>query len=376
VKSQLLPEGFRDSLPDLAVKEEKINSFFINLMKKNGYLLVRPPLLEFESSLFFLLEDNNDKNSFRVLDPISQKMMGIRSDITLQIARIACGSLANYPRPLRLCYSGEILKVNNNSLNLSRQEKQIGSEIIGVGNKNCENQVLTMIFEILNKLKIKNFVINFTMPTLINAISKDFNLSKNQIEFIKNKFRNKNTVGLEKISKSFEIAAKHLLDCVGDASENLKKLKKKKFTKNISFEVSNFINIITRILKDFPTMKILIDPLEVDESNYHTGLAFKVFSKSFKELFTGGNYSVSNENCIGFSGYIESLIKESKIISEKQKKIFIPFDLKEKKKKKLQTKSYITLQAIKPLNKNQLIKNAKIFKCSYYYENKKIIKLD
>ena len=78
MKSQLLPEGFRDSLPDWAVKEEKINSFFINLMKKNGYLLVRPPLLEFESSLFFLLEDNNDKNSFRVLDPISQKMMGYK----------------------------------------------------------------------------------------------------------------------------------------------------------------------------------------------------------------------------------------------------------------------------------------------------------
>ena len=123
-------------------------------------------------------------------------------------------------------------------------------------------------------------------------------------------------------------------------------------------------------------MKILIDPLEIDESNYHTGLAFKVFSKNFKELFTGGNYSVSNENCIGFSGYIESLIKESKIIYEKHKKIFIPFDLSEEQKKKLQTKSYITLQAVKPLNKNQLIKNAKIFECSYYYENKKIIKLD
>ena len=66
-------------------------------MQKNGFMLVKPPLLEFESSTFFILLDNNEEsNSFRVLDPISQKMMGIRTDITVQIARISCGSLKNY----------------------------------------------------------------------------------------------------------------------------------------------------------------------------------------------------------------------------------------------------------------------------------------
>ena len=58
-------------------------------------------------------------------------------------------------------------------------------------------------------------------------------------------------------------------------------------------------------------MEILIDPLEIDESNYHTGIAFKVFSENLKELFSGGNYKVSNENCIGFSGFTESLLLES-----------------------------------------------------------------
>ena len=94
VKSQLLPEGFRDSLPDLAGKEFQISSAFLNLMKRNGYFFIKPPLLEFESSLFFLTNDKDNIDSFRLLDPISQKMMGIRPDITLQVARIACGSLA------------------------------------------------------------------------------------------------------------------------------------------------------------------------------------------------------------------------------------------------------------------------------------------
>ncbi len=173
MKNQLLPEGFRDSLPELASKEDKVNSTFIKLMQKNGFMLVKPPLLEFESSLFFLLDDNEDANSFRVLDPVSQKMMGIRSDITVQIARISCGSLVELPRPLKVCYSGEILRVKNNSLNLSRQATQIGSEIIGIKKNQCENEIISLMIESLNLLRIKKFFVNFTMPTLISAIADD-----------------------------------------------------------------------------------------------------------------------------------------------------------------------------------------------------------
>ena len=89
MKSQLLPEGFRDGLPDLAELEFQINSFFINLMISNGFMMVKPPLVEFESSLFFLTKDSENIDSFRVMDPLTQKIMGIRSDITMQVARIA-----------------------------------------------------------------------------------------------------------------------------------------------------------------------------------------------------------------------------------------------------------------------------------------------
>ena len=119
-------------------------------------------------------------------------MMGIRSDITVQIARISCGSLIELPRPLKVCYSGEGLRVNNNSLNLSRQSTQIGSEIIGIEQNDCENEIISLMIESLNSLKIKNFFINFTMPTLISAIDKDFKLSKPDLEFVRERFNNKN----------------------------------------------------------------------------------------------------------------------------------------------------------------------------------------
>ena len=370
MKNQLLPEGFRDSLPELATKENRVNSTFIKLMQINGFLLVKPPLLEFESSLFFLLDDNEEANSFRVLDPISQKMMGIRSDITVQIARISCGSLIELPRPLKLCYSGEVLRVNNNSLNLSRQATQIGSEIIGIDQNECENEIISLMIESLRLLKIKKFFISFTMPTLISAIVKDFKLSKSDLEFVKSKYNNKNSEGLEKISNHLKTISNVLIDCVGDATLNLKKLRTIKFTKNIKNEIQSFIKITSRIIKDFPNLEIFIDPLEIDESNYHTGIAFKVFSENLKELFSGGNYKVLNENCIGFSGFTESLLMESLITKSLIKKILIPKYTDTELKKNLQKKGFITFQAIKKLNKQQIKTEAIKQGCDcYFFDN-------
>jgi len=186
VKSQLLPEGFRDGLPDLAELEHEINSCFINLMLSNGFMMVKPPLVEFESSLFFLTKDSDNIDSFRVMDPLTQKIMGIRSDITMQVARIACGSLADNNRPLRLCYTGDILKVKNNNINLSRQFTQIGAEIIGVDKTFCLSEIINLIIEFLKNLKIRKFIVNFYMPNLINLISQDFNLKKPDFEILMN----------------------------------------------------------------------------------------------------------------------------------------------------------------------------------------------
>ena len=376
MKSQLLPEGFRDSLPEIAGKESQISFEFIKLMNKNGYSFIKPPLLEFESSLFFLTSKNENLDSFRLLDPISQKMMGIRPDITLQIARIACGSLNETPRPLRLCYSGEILKANNNGLNLSRQITQIGSEIIGINNNFCEKEVIDLIIETLKELKIKKFFINFTMPTLLDSLSKDFKLSKQDIDFVKDRYKNKNTSGIEKISKKLENISGKLLSLVGLVKTNLKNLKKIKFPKNTQIEINNFIKIVEKIKKNFPNLNLFIDPLEIDDSNYHTGLAFKVFSENLKELFTGGNYKVVNENCIGFSGFIENLVKESLINANDEKKIFVNEDIDQSLKKNLQKKGYIVVKALKKLNMIQIKKNAKLHKCEFYLNENRILRID
>ena len=377
MKSQLLPEGFRDGLPDLAELEFQINSFFINLMISNGFMMVKPPLVEFEDSLFFLTKYSENIDSFRVMDPLTQKIMGIRSDITMQVARIACGSLVENKRPLRLCYTGDVLKVKNNNINLSRQFTQIGAEIIGVDKTFCLSEIINLIIEFLNNLKIKKFVINFSMPNLINLISKDFNLKKSDFEILMNCYKNKNLYALKNISNDLFEMSEYLLQCIGNIDEKINLLKKYKFPKNIKLEIDNFISQIKKIKDEFFEYEIIIDPLEIDESSYHRGFCFKIYSENSKELVSGGGYGVDNDVCAGFSGFLENLILESQIKRITKSRILVQHNLEFEAIKLLQKKrKMIVVKSIKKLNKLQLAKEAKNQQCQYYFFENEIFELN
>ena len=376
VKSQLLPEGFRDGLPDLAELEYQINSIFINLMLSNGFMMVKPPLVEFESSLFFLTKDSENIDSFRVMDPLTQKIMGIRSDITMQVARIACGSLVENKRPLRLCYTGDVLKVKNNNINLSRQFTQIGAEIIGVDKTFSLSEIINLITEFFNSLKIRKFIINFYMPNLINLISKDFNLKKPEFEILIDCYKNKNLSALKDISNDLFKMSEYLLQCIGNVDEKIDLLKKYKFPINIKSEIYSFISQIKKIKDEFIKYEIIIDPLEIDESSYHKGFCFKIYSENSKELISGGGYDVDNELCSGFSGFLENLILESQIKKIIKSRILVEYNLKFEKIKSLQKKrKMIVIKSIKKFSKSQLAKEAKNQKCRYYFFQNEIFEV-
>ena len=110
----LLPAGFSDKLYPKSQREflliEKILSFFSNY----SFLRISPPLIEFEETMISEGPGSVLKeNTFRIMDPISRKMMALRSDMTTQISRISSSRMSHYPRPLKLSYSGDVLRVKS-----------------------------------------------------------------------------------------------------------------------------------------------------------------------------------------------------------------------------------------------------------------------
>jgi len=308
VENQLLPEGFKDSLPETAYKEFKISTEFIKIMKKKNYMLVRPTLLEFEKSMFFLTKGSMEKNSFRVLDPLSQKVMAIRSDITTQIARISCGALKFQARPLRVMYFGDILRVNNSQLKTARHSTQLGGEIIGIKNEENEIEMIKIISEILKKFKINNYKISLSMPTILKSVSLDFNLNKEQELYLKNCYDNKNLMNLKNISTEIHDISSKLLNRIGPLDKIYQFLISENFPSKTQCEINKFLTSLQNFKKKLTNENFIVDTVEIDKSGYHNGLMFKFYSDKLTELFSGGSYEVNKENCIGFSALVENLI--------------------------------------------------------------------
>lgn len=127
----LLPAGCYDVLPPFARQESELSAGLLSTFESFGYEQVSPPLIEYSESLLSGRGAALASQIFRLMDPDAHKVMGLRADITLQIARIATSRLAEAPRPLRLCYHGLILRMKGEQLKSDRQLRQAGIELIG-----------------------------------------------------------------------------------------------------------------------------------------------------------------------------------------------------------------------------------------------------
>ncbi len=365
----LLPEGFRDSLPELAEKEYLIVNSFLNFITNNGFEVVIPPLLEFENSFSLLSKKQINKNSFRVLDPLSQKMMALRSDITSQIARIASSSLTKKNKPLRLCYVGEILKVKSDQLNVSRQSTQIGAEIIDYKDSNFEIEIIILTISLLKLMKINDFSLIFSMPSIFDAIIKDFKLKGSQVTNLKEKLSNKNLTEIQSFPKKLFDISSVLLKNEGDFKNKIKELSNFKFSRFTQIEINKFLETLKLIDRKLKNIDMNIDPVEIDKSGYHNGIMFKFYSKNLTDLFSGGCYKIEDKKCIGFSGLIENMMKESNIILKKKKRILVPINEIDFDRISLVKKNFYFVHVNEKMNRTKLHKKAIELGCDFYIFN-------
>src|ERR1700712_5007932 len=127
----LLPEGLRDRLPPQAEAASRLMHRVIVAIGRHGYERVTPPLAEFEEQLVGRLKSMRSQDLLRFVDPISQRTLALRPDITAQVGRIAATRMAHRPRPLRLCYAGQVVKVRGPQFRPEREMCQAGCEIVG-----------------------------------------------------------------------------------------------------------------------------------------------------------------------------------------------------------------------------------------------------
>lgn len=136
----LLPENIADVLPSEARKIEELRRLIIDNFHLYGYELVMPPMLEYLESLLAGAGQDMDLRTFKLIDQLSGRTLGVRADMTTQVARIDA-HLLNRASITRLCYCGSVLQTRPNGLHATREPLQIGAEVYGHGGLEADAEV-------------------------------------------------------------------------------------------------------------------------------------------------------------------------------------------------------------------------------------------
>ena len=318
----LLPNGLGDTLPPEAEFEAQITETLMASFTKYGYERVKPPLIEFEDVLLSGSGKKMAKQTFRMMDPISQRMLGVRADMTLQIARIASTRLADISRPIRLSYAGQVLRVKGSALRPKRQFGQIGIEVIGTLSPQADAEIILVSAQALTCLGITDLSIDLCLPTLIPAICKSLNITSPQIiDRLSVALDHKDIPAIEIIEKEILTDSSKifstLLRAVGPVDKALNILKEVILPENAINELNKLSDIICCLKDRAPNLTITIDPVETRGYKYHTGVTFTFFALNVRgELGRGGRYLVDDVNknkmpepATGASLYLDTILR-------------------------------------------------------------------
>ena len=148
MRKWVLPEYIEDILPVEAEAIEQLRRTLLDHFKARGFRLVQPPLVEHLDSLLTGTGHDLDTQTFKVVDPLSGRLLGIRADITPQVARIDA-HLLNEPGITRLCYAGSVLRTVTTGIGQTREVLQIGAELYGDPQIGADQEVLGLLLSSL-----------------------------------------------------------------------------------------------------------------------------------------------------------------------------------------------------------------------------------
>jgi ATP phosphoribosyltransferase regulatory subunit len=318
----LLPNGLNDLLPPEAEKEARVINLLMGEFSRFGYSRVKPPLVEFEETL---LTDGPGKalsaQTFRLMDPVSRRMMGVRADTTAQIARIAQSRLSDTERPLRLSYAADILRVNGSQLRPERQFCQVGCEMIDAGDYRDDVEICLMAVASLSALQIENLSIDLSIPILTYLIFEAYDVELSQQQILDKLLQKRDRDGILDEGATVSPFFVSLMDASGVANEAIAKLKNIDVRTDVKAIIDHLISVYQELtdalvafgLKD---VNITIDPLERRGFEYKSGISFTLFSTQARgELGRGGRYNVcDSQEAVGFSLYMDSIIEAVEFI--------------------------------------------------------------
>ncbi|WP_423682066.1 MULTISPECIES: ATP phosphoribosyltransferase regulatory subunit [unclassified Undibacterium] len=286
----LLPENIADVLPSEARKIEDLRRVFLDHFRLYGYELVMPPLLEYIESLLTGAGQDMNLRTFKLVDQMSGRTMGVRADMTTQVARIDA-HLLNRSSVTRLCYAGNVLHTKPSGLHATREPIQIGAEIYGHAGLEADAEIQELVLACLRLAGIEQVRLDLCHVGVLRAILETDPLAKQQENVLFALLESKDIPSLKNISEGFSPEVKQALlvlptlygdvSVIGRARQELPNLG------GVISALSELEYLANLVGND----KVTIDLADLRGYHYHSGVMFSAFVPGLPNAVArGGRY--------------------------------------------------------------------------------------
>lgn len=317
----LLPAGFRDVLPAEAERETAALATWAGVFASHGYERVRPPLLEFEEGFARGAGAAVAAQSFRLTDPDSHRTLVLRADHTPQVARIAASRLAGAPRPLRLAYAGDCLRLRGAG---DRQTTQAGIELIGADGVAADAEVMLVGVEALQAIGVERLSLDMALPTLAPALLEEGGFAPDAQAALAHALDRKDAAAVAALAGGLGATLTALLQAAGPAGPALAALQAAPLPAACRVMAARLVELVAALAASAPTLPLTIDPLEFRGLAYHTGVAVTVFARGAGEVGRGGRYLAhEGEPATGLTLDVDAALRAAPEVPRRPR-VFVP----------------------------------------------------
>lgn len=332
MRNWLLPEYIEDVLPAEAAQIESLRRSLLDLLDVHGYQLVMPPMLEYLESLITGVGHDLDLATFKVVDQLTGRLMGVRADITPQAARIDAHMLNNQG-VTRLCYAGSVLRTSPDGLAQTRQPMQLGAELFGHAGIEADIEIQRLMVKTLQVAGVKALQIDFSHVGIFDSLMSKVQASDALKQSVYQALQSKDQTQVRALTGDFDAATSaalcRLTELNGDAS--ILAVAAKDLPKTP--EIIRALDELTQVAKALADLGVGLsfDLAELRGYHYHSGMVFAAYAQGCSgPLAFGGRYDEVGQSfgraraATGFSLDLRGLVKMLPV-SHVKKGILAPY---------------------------------------------------
>ena len=292
----LLPDGVEDVLPDTARKLEQARRTLLDRYDSWGYEYVIPPMLEFLDSLLTGTGQDLNLKTLKVTDLVSGRTMGVRADMTPQVARIDAHSL-NRKGVVRLCYAGTVVHSKADNMLASRTPLHVGAELFGSTGQQADLEIVSMMVDSLASLGVQDVHLELGDVSIFRMLTQDLALAEvardELFEMIQRKAFHELDAALQSLNLAEETRdqIRQLPMLCGDIGVLDRANDMFKGRSDILARIENLRSVGEALKRRFDDIDLYFDLSELRGYDYHTGIVFAAYTGgSERAVAIGGRY--------------------------------------------------------------------------------------